>query len=128
VLTRIDRAEMMNVLAWLQLLAVVALGTGAQLALKVALGHNGIGRNERAPRTLIGSPLMWLWFACYVASTLLWLWVLREVPLSQAFPILGLQFALVPIAASCFLREGLDWAQWLGVTIIVAGVALVGAT
>lgn len=119
----------MTAFAWLQLLAVVALGTGAQLALKVALGRGGHGGNQgAAPRTLIAYPLMWLWLACYVASTLLWLWTLREVPLSQAFPILGLQFALVPIAASCFLQEKLDWGQWLGVTIIVTGVVLVGAT
>lgn len=119
----------MNVLAWLQLVAVVALGTGAQLALKVALGRGDAQSGDRARgRTLVGLPLMWIWLTCYVASTLLWLWALREVPLSQAFPILGLQFALVPLVANRCLRERMDGVQWLGVTVIVAGVALVGAT
>ena len=71
---------------------------------------------------------MWTWFGCYLASTLLWLWALRVVPLSQAFPVLGLQFALVPLASKHFLKEDLLWAQWFGVIIIVLGVALVGRT
>jgi undecaprenyl phosphate-alpha-L-ara4N flippase subunit ArnE len=115
-------------IAWIQLLIVVLLGTGAQLALKAALEHGGGASHADAGliAKLLRSPLMWIWFGCYVASTLLWLWALRVVPLSQAFPILGLQFALVPIAANRFLKEHLAWEQWLGVAIIVLGVALVG--
>ena len=119
----------MSSIAWLQLLTVVVLGTGAQLALKAALEHGGRSRaKEGLIAELLRSPLMWVWFGCYLASTLLWLWALRVVPLSQAFPILGLQFALVPIAANRLLREHLAWEQWLGVAIIVLGVALVGRT
>jgi undecaprenyl phosphate-alpha-L-ara4N flippase subunit ArnE len=116
-------------IAWIQLLVVVLLGTGAQLALKAALEHGASSRADAGLLAkLIRSRLMWIWFGCYLASTLLWLWALRVVPLSQAFPILGLQFALVPIAANRFLKEHFAWEQWLGVAIIVFGVALVGRT
>lgn len=119
----------MSSIAWIQLLIVVVLGTGAQLALKAALEHGGPSHADAGLiAKLIRSPLMWIWFGCYVASTLLWLWALRVVPLSQAFPILGLQFALVPIAANRFLKEHFAWEQWVGVAIIVLGVALVGRT
>lgn len=109
--------------AWLQLIAVVLLGTGAQLALKYALDGTS---HAVSARPLARSPWVWTWFLCYVLSTVLWLTVLRSVPLSQAFPILGLQFALVPIASRFFLDEKMLGEQWLGVATIVVGVALVG--
>lgn len=108
---------------WAPLIAVVILGTGAQLALKYAL--DGAVRGE-STQSLIWSPWVWTWFICYLLSTVLWLIVLRSVPLSQAFPILGLQFALVPIASRMFLDERMQAEQWLGVATIVIGVVLVG--
>ena len=114
---------------WIQLFTVVVLGTVAQLALKAALDRIASPQQTAASvLRLARSPLMWTWFGCYLASTLLWLWALRVVPLSQAFPVLGLQFALVPLASKQFLKEDLLWGQWFGVVIIVIGVALVGRT
>lgn len=119
----------MSLIVWIQLITVVVLGTVAQLALKAALDRVGSTQQLAVSvRRLIRLPLMWIWFGCYLASTLLWLWALRVVPLSQAFPVLGLQFALVPIASKHFLKEAFLWGQWFGVIIIVLGVALVGQT
>lgn len=113
----------MSALAWLELGLVVLLGTAGQLALKYALRpHAG----RRPASQLLISPPMLLWLLCYVASLVLWLLALRSVPLSQAYPILGLQFALIPFAASRMMREHVTPAQWLGVVLIVMGVALVG--
>jgi undecaprenyl phosphate-alpha-L-ara4N flippase subunit ArnE len=112
-----------NLVAWLQLVAVVLLGTGAQLALKYALDGTS---HPASRRPLARSPWAWVWFFSYALSTVLWLVVLRNVPLSQAFPILGLQFALVPIASRLLLKERMGGTQWLGVATIVIGVMLVG--
>ena len=110
--------------AWLQLLIVVLLGTIAQLALKHALDKHSARQGDSY--SLARSPWAWTWLVCYGVSTILWLITLRTVPLSQAFPILGLQFALVPIASAVLLKETVVWEQWLGVAIIVLGVTLVG--
>jgi undecaprenyl phosphate-alpha-L-ara4N flippase subunit ArnE len=107
---------------WLQLIIVVALGTLAQLSLKYALDRG----STFSLQFLLKSRWFWVWFFCYALSTVLWLFALRTVPLSQAFPILGLQFALVPIASKWILRESMFGQQWLGVVAIVLGVALVG--
>lgn len=116
----------MGVTAWAHLLSVVLLGTAAQLALKHALD-----RLSQVHSTMRGglsrSPFAWTWFICYTISTILWLLALRTIPLTQAFPILGLQFALVPLASNVLLKERVCWEQWLGIGIITAGVAVVGA-
>lgn len=109
---------------WMVLLAVVLLGTVGQLALKMALQSSG----GLSPRRLAGSFHLWTWFLCYVAATILWLVVLRTIPLSQAFPVLGLTFALVPLVSNRLLKEHVAPGQWLGVAVIVTGVALVVQT
>ncbi|PPS42791.1 EamA family transporter [Chroococcidiopsis sp. TS-821] len=109
----------MNVLPWIFLLLVVALGTVGQVSLKYALYKNVSTPN------LFSSYYFWLWLVCYVVVTLLWLVVLRTIPLSQAFPALGLTFALVPLASHQILKEKIVLGQWIGIAIIVTGVCLV---
>ena len=109
-------------LAWVWLALVIILGVAGQLALKYAIHH---GRDLTVFR-LLRSPGMLTWLFCYAVSTLLWLVALRSIPLSQAFPILGAQFALIPIAAARFLDEHVTPTQWVGIFVIVVGVALVG--
>ena len=112
----------MKWLAWSELALVVILGTVGQLVLKYALRHHAsAGFTWR----LAFSRPMVAWLLSYGVTTVLWVLALRSVPLSQAFPILGLQFALVPLASSHLLQERVGGGQWVGVIAIVAGVALV---
>lgn len=109
----------MNALGAAMLLAAVVLGTIGQLALKSALMADG-------PRWIGKRAGLALWLACYALTTGLWIAALRFTPLSQAFPILGLQFALIPIAAARLFGERIAPAQVGGIVLIVVGVALVG--
>lgn len=109
----------MSIIPWLILLLVVVLGTVGQLSLKYAFQAGNYSKNN------LISPYFLIWFICYVIVTILWLLVLRTIPLSQAFPALGLTFALVPLASSQLLKEKVVFSQWLGIAIIVAGVVLV---
>lgn len=74
---------------------------------------------------ILSSRYFWFWLICYIVVTGLWLFVLRTIPLNQAFPSLGLTFALVPIASHHFLKEEVVFSQWLGIAIIVTGVIFV---
>lgn len=108
---------------WIELALAIVLGTIGQLALKFALRKGpGAGRSRLA---MLNGPLG-VWFCCYAATTLFWLLALRTIPLSQAFPILGLQYALIPMFSSRLLDERLARTQWSGVALIVVGVAMVG--
>jgi len=116
----------MNIIPWLLLMLVVVLGTLGQLALKYAFTKPASRRNKLISNLL--SPYFLTWFICYVVVTVLWLIILKTVPLSQAFPALGLTFALVPLASHHFLKEKVVSSQWLGIAIIVLGAILVVQT
>lgn len=116
----------MNILSWLILIVIAGLGTIGQLSLKYVfhpVNYSGDGHISR--RNILYSRYFWIWFICYVIVTILWLFVLQTIPLSQAYPALGLTFALVPIASHRFLHEEVVFSQWLGIAIIVAGVVIV---
>jgi undecaprenyl phosphate-alpha-L-ara4N flippase subunit ArnE len=116
----------MNIITWLNLVFVVLFGTVAQLSLKYGLHLSKPSSEASASiRNLVLSRYFVIWFICYVFMTLLWLYVLRTVPLSQAFPVLGLMYALVPIASHYLLKEKVVFSQWLGISIIISGVILV---
>lgn len=57
----------------------------------------------------------------YVASTLLWLVVVSRAPLSYAYPLLGLNYALVVGASAWLLREPVSLHRWIGVVFVVVG-------
>ena len=119
----------MNFVAWLILIMVVVLGTVGQLSLKYAFQTPVTGQSaDKSIRNLLFSPYFWIWFISYVVVTILWLVVLRTIPLSQAFPALGLTFALVPLASNRFLKEKVVLSQWFGIAVIIAGVILVVQT
>ncbi|MBN3885843.1 MAG: EamA family transporter [Nostoc sp.] len=116
----------MNITNWLLLMVVVFLGTTANLSLKYGLYISSSTKGESASiLNLLLSRYFFIWFICYTFMTLLWLYVLRTIPLSQAFPVLGLMYALIPIASHYFLKEQVAFTQWLGISIIITGVVLV---
>ncbi len=108
---------------WAYLSLAILFGTIGQLSLKYALLRPLASRDFAS--LLFSGPTA-IWLVCYVATMLFWLLALRSIPLSQAFPILGLQYALIPFLSSRFLAERLIPAQWGGIVLIVAGVFLVG--
>ncbi len=86
---------------------------------------------KQAALMAAGGRRMALWVALSLlllgAAMLLWLLVLRSVPVSQAYPMLSLNFVLVAAAARLIWREACTLQQWLGTLLIVAGVALMGS-
>lgn len=60
----------------------------------------------------------------YALSMLCWLLALRELPLSRAYSLLSLSYALVYLIAAClpFFNEAFTASRTVGVSLIVAGV------
>lgn len=75
---------------------------------------------------LLRRPLFWLGLLLWGVELVAWLGVLQRLPLSLAFPLMALSYAVIPVVADRVLGERLDRGQWWGVGLITAGVALVG--
>jgi len=60
-------------------------------------------------------------------AMILWLVVLQRVPVSQAYPMLSLNFIFVALAARILWRERLTLRQICGTLLVVAGVMLMGS-
>ena len=105
----------------------IVLSATGQLAMKagmVALHGAGVGASGG-----IGLALGWTvgGLAAYGCSMLIWLGVLARYPLSYAYPLLGLSYALVYAGATHWpvLMEPATPLRTAGTLLIIAGVALV---
>lgn len=70
------------------------------------------------------------WFitatALYVCATILWILALRDMPLSRAYPFMALAFVLVPVGAFVFYGETLGIRYFVGLGLVLAGIAVIG--
>lgn len=114
------------------ILVSIVLAIAGQLTLKSGMVEIGrIGRRQvAAPAQTVArvarEPRVWAGLVLYSISAVFWLVVLSRVPLSVAYPFVGLSY-LVVVALSRFLfHEHVPALRWLGVLVIAAGVALVG--
>jgi len=64
----------------------------------------------------------------YGFATIGWVSQLRTVNLSVAYPFMSLSFVVVPAASTILLHESIGPRYWLGVALIVAGLAVGGGS
>ena len=119
--------------ATLGLLVVsVGLAVAAQLALKAGMNHVGrIGSADLATPLTVASrvarqPFVWTGLALYGISAVFWLVVLSRIPLSVAYPFVGMSYIVVVALAQFFLHEHVPALRWIGVVVVAVGIALVG--
>jgi drug/metabolite transporter (DMT)-like permease len=62
----------------------------------------------------------------YAVAALFYAWVLKFIPLHLAQVIVAAQFIGVILAARLLLSESINAAQWGGVALIAAGIAITG--
>jgi drug/metabolite transporter (DMT)-like permease len=102
-------------------LCVFALAVGQilfKLSARAVAGAQGVADLLR----LLQHPWFILALAVYGAATLLWVWLLREIPLTVAYPFFALSFVLVPLLGWLLLGEVVGWTYWLGIALIMAGI------
>ena len=95
------------------------------------------GMRQSAPGAL-GSPLGYItvlfdpWVALGVILLIVWLLsqmlLLSWADLSYVLPVTSIGYVLTAISGRLFLGEQISTARWTGVTLIMAGVVLVGRT
>lgn len=115
-------------------LLVVSVGfaIGGQLTLKSAMDNIGrIGSKEvsDAGQTIMRAakePRLWVGLVLFGISAIFWLVVLSRVPLSVAYPFVGISYVLIVVFSRFFLNEHVPATRWVGVLIVALGIAIVG--
>ncbi len=114
----------MTALTALLLLAAILLTTAGQLLIK--RGAMGLVAAVPLWRALPRSPWLLGGLACAVLAPLAYMLLLREMPLSVAFPAMSTTYILVAAGAALLFRERMSVGAWLGVVLVVAGLTLIG--
>jgi drug/metabolite transporter (DMT)-like permease len=112
------------------LLAGILLNLAAQLGLKAAtdatgpLFGGGVDVSKRMVQ-LLTVPWLWLALACYGISVIAWVVGLSRIPVSQAYPMLSMNYVLMVPLAWWLLGEAPNAQRLAGIVVIIAGVFLV---
>ncbi len=117
------------------ILVAVLLGVVGQLLLKMgitqvgtlAFGSDLVGLIQLGLR-VFGNLKVLGGFAVYGLSSLFWIVVLSKVDLSLAYPMLALNYVLVPLTAWLFLGEQVPTLRWLGAGVVIIGVVIISRT
>ena len=64
----------------------------------------------------------------YAVATVIWIWILTKIPLSTAYPFVGLSFILVALVSWLVLGETPTMWGYIGILMVTAGVALIAAS
>ena len=111
-------------MTWLLIAAVCLLTSLGQVAQKLAV--SGWRRRPTSLGGKLRSPWLWAALVSMGLGLLFWLMVLQRLEVGVAYPMLSLNFVLVTLVARYVFAETTDGRHWLGVALIVAGVAVMG--
>src|SRR3954447_11882831 len=67
----------------------------------------------------------WLGILFVILSLVSWLYVLRQVPLSIAFPLSNVVHVTVPLTCWLILNETISATRWSGIALVLVGLVVV---
>lgn len=108
------------------ILSSVAMSAAAQMLLKLGVGTVASART--LSDTIWGyasSPLIIAGFALYGLGACVWLFVLARLPLSVAYPFVGLGFVFTMLLGYFLLNEQVSFIRIVGTLMIAIGCVLV---
>lgn len=121
-----------SVVSIVLLIVSVVFAIAGQLTLKAAMREIGrIGAREVSDfgetlKRASTEPRLWVGLVLFGVSALFWLVVLSRVPLSVAYPFVGVSYILIVLFARLFLHEHVPTIRWIGVLVVALGIGIVG--
>jgi multidrug transporter EmrE-like cation transporter len=109
----------MTLLSGFYIFLAVLLGTAAQLLLKAGTNVTPVGWGLVLEPRILGG------IFCYAVSLIVWILALAKTPVSVAYPMVSLGFALNALLAWWLLGEAVTPMRMAGIGIIIVGVFLV---
>ena len=58
-------------------------------------------------------------------ASVLWMYILKNFPLSMAYPMASMSYVFALVFAIVFLHESVAWSRWVGVALIMTGCIFV---
>lgn len=62
---------------------------------------------------------------CFGGGSVLWMHILKNYPLSQAYPLVSLSYVFSMVCAILFFHETVSVTRWMGCALIVCGCLLI---
>ena len=112
----------------------VCFAVAGQVTLKAAMDQFGPIGEAQVSNPLhtvvraVQQPLLWAGLVLFGISAVFWLVVLSRVPLSIAYPLVGVSYILVVLFAKLVLHESVPALRWIGVVVVALGIAVIGAS
>lgn len=107
------------------ILVSVTLSAVAQVAFKIGVAAPTAGSHSDGPLAMLLAPGVLIGLSIYAAGTLLWLTALQRVELSQAYPFVGIGFALTTLAGWWLFDDQLSAQRLTGIALVIVGITLV---
>jgi len=100
--------------------------SGGQLAFKAAAMEGGDSVGLAHWRHMAGRPWIWIGILCYIVEFVVWLAFLSVIPLAEGVLLGMISIVAVMVGGRLLFREHFTRLRLIGISLIVAGVALVG--
>ncbi|MEC0240354.1 EamA family transporter [Paenibacillus dokdonensis] len=111
-------------MAYFLLLLNIMLLVAGQIVWKMGLQAQS-GLHVSSLLSVVFSPLILLGLALYAIATGLWFVVLSRLPLSLAYPLQSLAYAIGIFAAWYIFGESIPLNRWIGAGVIVMGAVII---
>jgi undecaprenyl phosphate-alpha-L-ara4N flippase subunit ArnE len=106
---------------WLYVLTVALTCAGQLLQKRAAQAWVRTGGGVRA---LLARPALWAACSCLGLGAVCWLALLQRWPVGRAYALLSVNFVVMLLVARFAFHERVGARHWLGVALIVGGIAL----
>lgn len=103
----------------------ILLGSCAQVFLKKGVSPQSRSGAPASYLSLLRSPWVWAWAACFFLATGLWMIAISKIEMSYAFPMLGMGYLLVAVLSIFILKESVSLRRWAAILVITFGVAII---